>query len=91
VISAGVHGAGPAVCVGVRPGDDVLVGGRDGAGSGRGGAADVHVGEGDVGGDAALFESYREAIVAAFDEADYVELAPRALIVHGKRNDETSH
>jgi predicted nuclease of predicted toxin-antitoxin system len=37
-----------------------------------------------------LFESYMEAIVAGFDEADYVELAPRALIVHGKRDDETS-
>ncbi len=36
-----------------------------------------------------LFESYLDSIVAAFDEADYVELAPRALIVHGKRDDET--
>lgn len=37
-----------------------------------------------------LFESYLEAVVAAFGEADYVELGPRALIVHGKRDDETS-
>lgn len=37
-----------------------------------------------------LFESYMEAVVTAFDESDYVELAPRALIVHGKRDDQTS-
>ena len=37
-----------------------------------------------------LFESYMDAVVAAFDEADYIELAPRALIVHGKRDEESS-
>ena len=35
-----------------------------------------------------LFESYVEAIVAAFDECDYVELGPRALVVHRRRDDE---
>jgi predicted nuclease of predicted toxin-antitoxin system len=35
-----------------------------------------------------LFEEYVDAIVAAFDEADYVELGPRALIVHRRRDDE---
>jgi predicted nuclease of predicted toxin-antitoxin system len=33
----------------------------------------------------ALFETHLDAIVAALDEADYVELGPDALIVHRRR------
>ncbi len=36
-----------------------------------------------------LFEAHLDAIVAALDEADYVEIGPRALIVHRRRDNES--
>lgn len=33
-----------------------------------------------------LFESHLEAVLAAFEEADYVELGPHALVLHHRRH-----
>jgi len=33
----------------------------------------------------ALFEANKAAIVGAFDEVDFVELGPRALVLHDRR------
>jgi predicted nuclease of predicted toxin-antitoxin system len=35
-----------------------------------------------------LFQHHLDAVLAAFAEADYVELGPRALIVHRRRDDD---
>ncbi len=34
----------------------------------------------------ALFAEHLDAIVAAFDEVDFVELRPTALVLHGRRD-----
>lgn len=39
----------------------------------------------------ALFATHLEAITAALEEADYIELGPDALVVHRRRDDGRTH